>query len=289
VHSPFQVAVRRSPGPPARPALLPSSRMSWDGKVVWITGASSGIGEALAHAFARRGARLVLSARNEERLLAVQAACNHPERHTVLPLDLADEATLAPAVAAALSRCGQVDVLVHNGGVSQRSLVKNTAVAVDRRIVETNFFGAVILTKALLPSMLARKSGRFVVISSLVGKFGTPLRSGYSASKHALHGFFESLRAETWRDGLRVTLVCPGFIRTAVSLNALTGDGSPQGTLDRAQERGMTPEVCAERIVRAVERGKDEVLVGGSERFAVYFKRFFPGLFSRLIRRVRVT
>ena len=263
--------------------------MSLDGKVVWITGASSGIGEALAYAFARRGARLVLSARNEPRLLAVLAACAHPERHTVLPLDLADGATLGPAVAAALARCGQVDVLVHNGGVSQRSLAKDTETAVDRRILETNFFGAVALTKALLPAMLARKSGRFVVISSLVGKFGTPLRSGYSASKHALHGFFDSLRAETWRDGIRVTLVCPGFIRTAVSLNALTADGSPQGTLDRAQERGMAPEVCAERIVRAVERGRDEVLVGGREILAVYLKRFVPSLFNRMIRKVRVT
>ena len=263
--------------------------MSWDGKVVWITGASSGIGEALAHAFARRGALLLLSARHEARLREVQAACTHPERHLVLPLDLTDEATLAPAVEQALARAGQVDVLVHNGGVSQRSFVRDTGIAVDRRILETNFFGAVALTKAVLPSMLARKVGHFVVISSLVGKFGTPLRSGYSASKHALHGFFDSLRAETWRDGIRVTIVCPGFIRTNVSKNALVGDGSAQGTMDRAQERGMSPEACAERIVRAVERGKEEVLVGGRERYAVYFKRFVPSLFSRVIRKVRVT
>jgi short-subunit dehydrogenase len=286
VHTPFQVVISGG----FRPARLCYHQpMSWDGKVVWITGASSGIGEALAHAFARRGARLVLSARNEDRLREVQAACGHPERHIVLPLDLADEATLAPAVSAALARCGQVDVLVHNGGVSQRSLAKDTGISVDRRIFETNFFGAVTLTKALLPAMLARKSGRFVVISSLVGKFGSPLRSGYSASKHALHGFFDSLRAETWRDGIRITLVCPGFIRTAVSVNALTGDGSAQGTMDRAQQRGTAPEVCAERIVRAVERGKEEVLVGGPECLAVYVKRFAPGLFRRLIRRARVT
>jgi short-subunit dehydrogenase len=263
--------------------------MNWDGKVVWITGASSGLGEALAHACARRGARLLLSARNETRLLEVQAACAHPERHSVLPLDLADGATLGPAAEAALARCGQIDVLVHNGGVSQRSLARDTRIEVDRLILETNFFGAVALTKAVLPAMLARKSGHFVVISSLVGKFGTPLRSAYSASKHALHGFFDSLRAETWRDGIRITLVCPGFIRTAITLHALTGDGSPQGTMDRAQKRGMPPAVCAERIVRAVERGKDEILVGGKDRFAVYVKRFVPGLFNRAIRRVRVT
>lgn len=263
--------------------------MPWDGKIVWITGASSGIGRALAHVWADRGARLILSARNEGKLQEVRAGLPHPEAHLVLPLDLTDEATLGPAVQAALAWGGGVDVLVHNGGVSQRSLAKDTALAVDRLLLETNFFGAVALTKAILPSMLARQAGRFVVISSLVGKFGTPLRSGYSASKHALHGFFDSLRAETWRDGIRVTLVCPGFIRTAVTLNALTGDGTPQGTMDRAQERGMAPEACAERIVRAVEQGKDEVLVGGRERFAVYVKRFAPRLFNRVIRKARVT
>lgn len=263
--------------------------MPWNGKSVWITGASSGIGEALAHVWAARGARVILSARNEERLEEVRASLPRPETHLVLPLDLTDEATLGPAVASALAWGSGIDVLVHCGGVSQRSLAKDTALAVDRLLLETNFFGAVALTKAVLPSMLARKAGHFVVISSLVGKFGTPLRSGYSASKHALHGFFDSLRAETWRDGIRVTLVCPGFIRTAVTLNALTGDGSPQGTMDRAQEQGMAPDVCAGRIVRAVEQGKDEVLVGGRERFAVYLKRFTPGLFNRVIKKARVT
>jgi dehydrogenase/reductase SDR family member 7B len=263
--------------------------MSWDGKVVWITGASSGIGEALAHNLAQRGARLILSARNAERLAAVQAACAHPERHMVLPLDLADPATLGPAAEEALARCGQVDILIHNGGVSQRSLARETRFEVDRQILDTDFLGAVALTKAVLPAMLARKAGHLVVVSSLVGKIGTPLRSAYSAAKHALHGFFDSLRAELWQDGIRVTIICPGFIRTAVSENALTGDGSRQGTMDRAQARGMAPEVCAERIVRAVERGRDEVLIGGPERFAVYLKRFLPGLFNRFIRTARVT
>jgi short-subunit dehydrogenase len=263
--------------------------MDWDDKIVWITGASSGIGEALAYSLARRGARLILSARGEDRLREVRAACASPENHLVLPLDLAAPATLGPAVERALAQAGRVDILVHSGGVSQRSLVRDTPIEVDRRIMEINFFGTVALTKAVLPAMLARKSGRFVVISSLVGKLGTPLRSGYSASKHALHGFFDSLRAELWRDGIAVTLVCPGFIRTAITLNALTRDGSPQGTMDRAQEHGMAPEVCAERIVRAVERGRDEVLVGGRERYAAYLKRFLPGLFNRVIRKARVT
>jgi short-subunit dehydrogenase len=259
------------------------------GDVVWVTGASSGIGEALAHRFARRGARVILSARGEERLEAVRRACENPERHTVLPLDLGRPESMAEAALEALERCGRVDVMVHNGGVSQRSLAEATALAVDRRVLEVDYLGPVALTKALLPSMLERGSGRFVVVSSLVGKIGTPLRSGYSAAKHALHGFFDSLRAEVHDRGVRVTMVCPGFVRTEVSIHALTGDGSPQGTLDRAQARGMSAEECARRIVRALDRGADEVLVGGKEVWAVRLERFFPGLFRRLIRRVRVT
>lgn len=259
------------------------------GDVVWITGASSGIGEALAHRCARRGARLILSARREERLEAVRQACDHPERHTVLPLDLARTDTLGAAAEEALERCGRVDVMVHNGGISQRSLAEATALAVDRRILEVDYLAPVALTKALLPAMLERGSGRFVVVSSLVGKIGTPLRSSYSGAKHALHGFFDSLRAEVHDRGVRVTLVCPGFIRTEVSIHALTGDGTPQGTMDRAQQRGMSPEACAARIVRALDRGSDEVLVGGKEVWAVRLDRAFPGLFRRLIRRVRVT
>lgn len=263
--------------------------MDLDGRVVWITGASAGIGAALARAAAARGARLILSARRREQLEAVRAGCADPGAHLVLPLDLAVPDTLEAAAREALAAAGGIDVLVHNGGVSQRSLARDTALAVDRRIMEIDYFGAVALTKAVLPSMRAGGGGRIVVVSSLVGKIGTPLRSAYAAAKHALHGFFDSLRAEEHAAGIGVTLICPGFIRTEVSVNALTGDGSPQGTVDRAQARGLPPEVCAERILRAIEREKDEVLIGGKERWAVHLQRFFPGLFRRLIRKARVT
>ena len=257
--------------------------------VVWITGASSGIGEALAHEWARRGARLILSARTEERLERVRSACEHPERHVVLPLDLARTDTLDEAVRAALDAAGRIDVMVHNGGISQRSLAEATDLAVDRRVMEIDYFGTVALTKALLPHFLERGAGRFVVVSSLVGKIGTPLRSGYSAAKHALHGFFESLRAEVHDRGVRITMVCPGFIKTEVSIHALTGDGSEQGSMDRAQDRGLSAAACARRIVQAVEAGREEVLIGGKEVWAVRVARLFPGLFRRIIRRVRVT
>ena len=199
---------------------------SYQDKVVWITGASSGIGAALASAFAAREATLVLSARRRDRLEAVRTACTHAERHRILPLDLTEAAAIPTAVDSVLSQQGRVDILVNNGGITQRSLVKDTRIEVDRRIMETNYFGAVALTKAVLPSMLACRSGDIVVVSSLIGHFSTPLRSAYAASKHALHGFFDALRAEVYADGLHVMLVCPGFVRTEISLHALTADGS---------------------------------------------------------------
>lgn len=263
--------------------------MDLDGKVVWITGASSGIGRALAAEMAGRGAVVILSARRQEKLEEVRLGLPDSEKHWVLPLDLTDPPGLERAVERALERFGRIDLMVHNGGISQRSLARDASVAVDRKIMETDYFGAVVLTKALLPSMRRRGTGRFVVVSSLVGKIGTPLRSGYSAAKHALHGFFESLRAEEHDAGIRITMVCPGFVRTDVSRNALTADGSPQGSMDRAQARGMSSEECARRITRAVVQGRDEVLVGGKERFAVLLWRLSPSLYRRLIRRARVT
>ncbi len=257
--------------------------------VVWITGASSGIGEALAYVYSLKGARLILSSRNFSRLKEVRSRCTRPEEHLVLPLDLADTASIGTGCKEALNHAGRIDTMIHSGGVSQRSLVAGTPLEVDRRIMETNFFGTVALTKAVLPSMLYRKSGRIAVISSLVGKFGTPLRSSYSASKHALHGFFDSLRAEVWDQGIAITMVCPGFIRTRISINALTADGTPQGTMDEAQACGMLPDICAGKILKAIDDKKPEVYIGGREILGVYLKRFAPSLFNRVIRKAKVT
>jgi short-subunit dehydrogenase len=257
--------------------------------VIWITGASSGIGEALAYAWAARGAKLILSARRREVLERVKARCQRKEEDILLlPLDLAESETMEAKAKEALGYFGKVDILVHNGGISQRSLVKETDLSVDRRIMEVNFFGTVALTKALLPSMLANKTGRFVVVTSLVGKFGTPYRSAYAASKHALHGFFDSLRAELWQEGIRVTLICPGFIKTEVSINALQGDGSALNQMDDAQAKGMSAEACAKAILRAVDRDAEERYIGGREVMGIYLKRFFPRLFSRILRKARV-
>lgn len=259
------------------------------GKVVWITGASSGIGEAVAKACARRGVRLVLSARRQAELERVRDGLVNAHEHLILPLDLADSDAMPAAVADVKARFGQLDLMIHNGGISQRSLVADTELSVDRRIMEVNFFGTVALTKAVLPLFQEQGAGRFVVITSLVGELPTPLRSAYSASKHALHGFFESLRAEEYDNGVRVTLVMPGFIRTQVSVNALTADGSAQGSMDEAQNAGMSADECAERLLKAVQQGSDQVIIAGREKAGVYLKRWSPALYRRLIRKMKVT
>ena len=257
-------------------------------KVVWITGASSGIGEAMAVAAAAQGAKLVLSARRETELQRVKNACAHPQNVAVLPLDLTDFDAAAAALKAA-AFFGPIDLLVNNAGISQRSTVLQTEMAVYRRIMELDFFACVALTRALLPAMVAQRSGHIVTISSVVGYVGTPLRSGYAAAKHALHGFYDALRAEVWREGVKVTLICPGFIKTNVSLNAITGDGGKHGLMDSGQLRGMEPAECAKQIWAAVAADREEALIGVKEAIFVRIKRHFPGLMSYAIKRAEVT
>jgi len=256
----------------------------FDNRIVWITGASSGIGEALAIAWSREGATLVLSARNAAELERVRGLCASPERHLVRPLDLVDTAAIERTAAEVLREVKHVDVLVHSGGVSQRSLAADTDLATDRRIMDINYFGTVALTKAVLPSMIARRSGHIVPISSVIGYVGVPLRSAYAASKHALHGFFETLRAETTKQGIAVTIVVPGYIKTNVSENALRGDGSRYGTTDETHQRAMLPEDAAPKIIDAVAKKKPEVRVGGKEIYAVLLRRFLPNVLRRVMR-----
>ncbi len=257
-------------------------------RVVWITGASTGIGKALALALADAGARLILSARNRERLDAVRAATAHPARVHVLALDVADHDALPARAEQALGLEGRVDVLVHNAGVGQRSPAADTELHVTRRILDVNFLGPVALTRAVLPSMRARQNGHLVVVSSVLGTFGAKRRSSYAASKHALHGFFDSLRAELADEGIRVTLICPGYIRTPISEQALTADGTPHGRADPGQASGMDPARCAARMVRAIEREQREVVIGGWETAGVWLKRWCPWLLARILRRMRM-
>lgn len=256
------------------------------GKTVWIVGASSGIGEALALALAARGARLLLSARRHGELARVAARCRAlgatAEVHV---LDLCDPAALPAAVARGLARAGELDLLVLAAGVSQRSLATDTNVEVDRQLMEVNYFGPLAVAKGVVPAMVARGRGQLLVLSSLVGKFGTPMRSGYAAAKHALHGFFDSLRAEVHRHGVGVSLCCPGYIQTEITLRSLTGDGSAYGKVDEALQRGMPADECAAEILKQLGRGKDEFCVGrGAEMYAALLQRLAPGVLRRLVR-----
>jgi short-subunit dehydrogenase len=259
--------------------------------VVWITGASSGIGEAAATLWVQKGARVILSSRRKEGLESVRDGWTDAEqkRSYVLPLDLGDAESLGAKAEEALAWEGTVDIMVHCGGISQRSLAIETDLEVDRRVMEIDYFGTVALTKALLPHFVERKKGQFVVVTSLMGLFSSPLRSGYCGAKHALHGFFEALRAEHHDDNIHITMVCPGFIHTSISLNAVVGDGSQQGTMDDKTGAGLSPEVCAERMIRAVEKRKPQVLIGRFEVVGAYLKRFAPGLMRRIVRKAAVT
>jgi short-subunit dehydrogenase len=263
--------------------------MAFRNKRIWITGASSGIGEALAYAMAAEGAHLILSARRVNELERVMQGCDAAASVQIVPLDLSDHKSIPVIVADVLKEQGKIDVLINNGGLSQRSLALETSLDVDRKLMEVNYLGTVALTKSVLPSMLTHQLGHIVTITSLTGKFGTKLRSGYAASKHALHGFFDSLRAELGETPIKITLVCPGFIRTEISKNAVVGDGSAQGTMDAATEKGMAPDVLASKILRAIEAEREEVNFGGKEVLAVYLKRFFPSYLSRLMRKAKVT
>ena len=264
--------------------------MNFSNKVVWITGASSGIGKALAIELSSSGAKLILSSRKEAVLEEVKGLCNNPESITILPLDLEKHESLNTKVKEAIKCFGKIDILVNNGGISQRSFAKDTDISVDKRLMNINYLGTVALTKALLPHFNNRKSGQFVVTTSIVGRIGTPLRSTYAASKHALHGFFDSLRAEHYKDNIKVTLVCPGFVTTNVSKNALTGDGTPQAKMDTATANGIKPDRFAKLMAKAIYKQKEEVHIAGvKEKSAIYAKRFFPKLLSVMIRKLSVT
>ena len=267
-----------------------ASFMNFNDKTIWITGASSGIGEAMALEFSTLGANLILSSRDKTALQKVKSSCDQPEKVFVLQMDLSKTNEMEQLVTKARSCFGTIDILINNAGISQRSLATKTLLEVDRKIFDINYFGTIALTKALLPFFIEKKQGHIVTVTSVVGKIGTPWRSSYSASKHALHGFFDSLRAELFRDHIDITLICPGFVKTNVSINALTGDGKEQGTMDEATAKGLSPDYFAKKAIRSIYKKRQEVVIGGGlEVFAVYVKRFFPLLLSKMLTKVKVT
>lgn len=258
-------------------------------QVVWITGASSGIGEALAHLLARKGCRLILSARRESELLRVsQALPCSSENVLVLPLDMTAIDSFPEAVTRVLQTFGRIDLLIPNAGISQRGSALESPLEIDRRLMEVNFFGVIALTKAVLPVLLQQRTGTIVPICSMAGYVATPQRTAYAASKFAIRGFFDALRAEIWREGLWVTLVCPGYVRTSLSLHALNARGEAHNQMDPDQSKGLSAEACARAIVKAVSKRKREVWIGGVKELAgAYLKRYAPGLLWRFIRNYR--
>ena len=227
------------------------------------------------------GATVILSARREAVLREVAATLPaHGGPHEVLPVDL----TNPDALRASAKTAGRVDYLINNGGISQRAKAIDTNMAVLRRLFEINFFGYIELTKAVLPQMLERGTGHIAAVSSVVGHIGTPMRSAYAASKHALHGYYNSLRYEVEQQGLGVTIICPGYIHTDISKNAVVGDGSAQGTMDVNQANGMSPERFAEKAWKGLLAGKPELHIGGQELAGIYLNRFAPGLLRKIVR-----
>lgn len=254
-------------------------------KVVWVTGASSGIGKELAVQLAELGSKLILSARNEQELNVLKSTLTNSDNHMVLPLDLAKNSDFDELAKEVIDEYQRIDYLFNSGGISQRAEASKTSIEVDRRIMEVNYFGNIALTKAVLPYMQKQKSGHFIITSSIAGKFGFYLRSAYAASKHALHGYYESLLLEEAKNNISVTIVCPGKINTPISKSALTEDGTAHGEMDHNQATGMSVEECVNQMLKATVKKKKEVLIGNKEILAAKIKRFSPALFWKVIRK----
>jgi short-subunit dehydrogenase len=254
--------------------------MNIKNKKIWVTGASSGIGEALAIECAEQGAKLVLSARNEDKLHSLKKQLVNSECHYVLPLDLANSAQVTNIANDYINKHGPVDILINNGGISQRGSARETKLDVQRKVMEVNYFGTIALTQAVFPSMT---NGMIVTISSVAGKVGGKSMSGYSASKHAIIGYMDCLRAEESMNGLHVLTICPGFVQTKISVNAMVADGGQFGKVAGSIKHGITVDDCAKQIIKAIEAGKNEVVIGkGISYWAPTIARLFPNTFRKM-------
>jgi dehydrogenase/reductase SDR family member 7B len=263
---------------------------SFKGKVVWITGASSGIGESLVYAFAKKGAEIIISSNEPSELERVKQNCASLNCSIHLaPFDLSDTKEIEGLVNEQVAITGRIDYLINIGGISQRATVEETPIWLDRKIMEINYFGTIALTKAVLPIMIRQKSGHILATSSIAGRFGFPLRSAYSASKQALHGFFETLHIENQKNNINTSVIIPGRVRTKISVRALDADGKEHGKMDAGQEKGITPEKAADMIIRGITKNKREILVGSSELTMLFVRKYFPVLFFRLAGNIKST
>lgn len=263
----------------------------FNNKIIWITGASSGIGRECALQLAKApNVSLIISARSVGKLEELRTECNkRGAQCEILPLDLEQTHTLTEKAQQALALFGKIDILVNNGGISQRSLAEETPIENDRKIMEIDYFSTIIITKALLPHMIARKSGHIVVISSISGCFGFPQRTAYCAAKHAMYGYYEALDIEMRQHNIAVTIVAPGRIQTNISYSALTKNGTPHGKMDEGQAGGMPVETCVKKILTAVARKKHEALIGRKEVIMVYLYRIVPKIFHIIAGKIKAT
>lgn len=261
------------------------------GAVVVVTGATSGLGRECAKAFHAAGSKLVLCGRDTEALEELArdlAASRSSQKQTnkpyIVTFDLTDPGAITAAAAKILQCFGYVDILINNAGISYRGAIMDTTVDVDKMVMETNYFGPIALTKALLPSMIKRRQGHIVTISSIQGKISIPFRSAYAASKHATQAFFDCLRAEMEQDKIEVTVISPGYIRTNLSVNAVTGDGSRYGVMDRNTAQGRSPAEVARDVLAAVgKKKKDVILADLVPSLAIYLRSLAPGLFFSIM------
>jgi short-subunit dehydrogenase len=258
--------------------------MNLTNKVVWVTGASSGIGEAICHELMKYKCKIILSARRESELLRVKKDMKiNDENVLVLPIDLEKSKEVENWTAKVIEKFGRIDVLVNNGGISQKSLVEETTEEVERKVMEINYFGNVALAKAVSKIMKKQQSGKIVVTTSILGKFGLSFHSTYAASKHALYGFYDSFRMELKKDSVSVLLVSPGFINTKAAINSITGDGSISNEDSPAQINGMKTNVFARKLVGAIKNDRNHIYIGSKELLSIPFKTFFPNLFYSIM------
>jgi dehydrogenase/reductase SDR family member 7B len=260
----------------------------FEGKIVWITGASSGIGECLVYSFIKKGATIIASSNEPLELERVKQNCGEfSGRINCVPFDLSDMAGIDGIVKEQIDQKGRIDYLLNIGGISQRATIEETPLWLDRKIMEINYFGTIALTKAVLPFMIKQRSGHIHATSSISGRFGFPLRSAYSASKQALHGFFETLYIENRKYNIRSSVIIPGRVRTKISFRALDSEGREHGKMDEGLSKGITPEKAAEIIIRGIIRNKHEILVGSTELIMLFIRRYFPVLFFRLAGKIK--
>eukprot|EP01135_Chromosphaera_perkinsii_P007457 Nk52_evm9s859 gene=Nk52_evmTU9s859 len=263
---------------------------TFKGKIVWITGASGGIGKEIALMLCKHGAKVILSARNKQKLEECKKECEAIQRGCaqILILDVGEcrkEDYSNAKMEEAVKLFGTIDVLVNNAGISSRGTVIETGMGVYESLFNVDFFGTVGLTKAVLPILIAKNCGRIIVVSSLQGKLGLGGRSAYSSAKHALHGFFDALRIELHRTNVTITLACPGYVKTALSINAVTGSGQAHGQMDSSTASGMAADICAKEVLLAGAKGEHEVLIASlTHKLAIGFlKPFLPDILFRFL------